>query len=155
MMWSEGMCFFYFVQQSLFSSAGRLALQRPSITKTGQFLKDYFTVPGFTFQQGTAKGWQEWELWETRMRWWVPASNLWHSECTLCTHLHNLLNLDQDRKLHSFPATWSYSKHSRNQSAWFTLISPVMCLRWRLFQLAEVNQAPLNYFKYLKLKWHC
>lgn len=42
----------------LFSSAvsfstpgtGRLALQRPSIAKTGQFLKDYFTVPGFTFQ---------------------------------------------------------------------------------------------------------
>ena len=49
---------FLFSSAVSFSSAGagRLALQRPSITKTGQFFKDYFMVLGFTFQERTAKG---------------------------------------------------------------------------------------------------
>lgn len=50
--------FFLFSSAVSFSTpcGRRLALQRPSITKTGQFFKDYFTVLGFTFQKRTAEG---------------------------------------------------------------------------------------------------
>lgn len=49
--------FIFLVQQALFQSVvtGRLALQRPSISKTGQFLKDYFTPLDFALEKCTAE----------------------------------------------------------------------------------------------------
>lgn len=119
---------------------GRGSLQRPCITKTGQFLRDYLAASrwcGLLFSS---------ERWETRRRFWALISDLWHRGCTASTQ-----RWKQARSTLGLAATWSYSKHSRNRGAWFTLILPVTRLRWQIFQPAEVNQAPL---KCSKIKWH-
>lgn len=125
-----------------FSTLGarRASSQRPCITKTGQSSKDYFMVAGFTFQSRMVGNTQE-----------ALTAGINHAHTF--KHTHSVLNLDRGKKLCSVPATWSCSKHSRNRSAWFTLISPVM--RLQLFQSAAVTWVPLSYIKYLKMKWHC
>lgn len=119
---------------------GRRSLQRPCITKTGQFLRDYLAALqwcGLLFSS---------EWWETRRRFWALISDLRHRGCTASAQ-----RWKQACSTLGPAATWSYSKHSRNRGAWFTLISPVTRLRWQIFQPAEVNQAPL---KCSKIKWH-